>query len=96
MLAKCEQLLVQLLCVCHCLCLRLLSQSVGVCIISQEVVSVAVQSCIRQLVRTMLACSLAKHRNVITIALLPITNTISRQLVGLVRGHCFLLSIVDY
>ena len=62
-LAKVEQLLVQMLCVCICLCLRLLSQSVGVGIISQEVVSVAVQSCIRQLVRTMLACSLAHLLN---------------------------------
>ena len=66
-LAKVEQLLVLLLCVCiyHCLCLCLclLSQSVGVGIISQEVVSVAVQSCIRQLVRTRLACSLAHLLN---------------------------------
>ena len=50
-LAKVEQLLVLLLCLCHCNCLCPLSQSVGVGIISQEVVSVAVQSCIRQLVR---------------------------------------------
>ena len=47
----------------------------------------------------MLTYSLAKHCDVVTIALLPITNTISRQLVGLVRGHCIasccLLSIIN-
>ena len=82
-LAKVEQLLVLLLCVCLCLCIChcLWSQSNGVGIISQEVVSVAVQSCIRQLVRTMLACSLAHLLNTAMSSPLPC---------------CFLLSSVDY